>query len=90
MTFGYSWLKMAPCERQKPFHFLTNTSVGEQILIFLLGVKTRLEDLSFKSIFNEKMFANSQPLDQKTSDFFLTSRKCPEIPGNRTKSNSDF
>ncbi len=31
VTFGHSWLEMAPRERQKPFHFL-NTSVDKQIL----------------------------------------------------------
>ena len=33
VTFGHSWLEMAPRESQKPFHFL-NTSDGKQILIF--------------------------------------------------------
>ena len=32
VTFGHSWLEMAPRERQKPFHFL-HTSDGKQILI---------------------------------------------------------
>ena len=32
VTFGHSWLEMAPHERQKPFHFL-HTSDGKQILI---------------------------------------------------------
>ena len=34
VTFGYSWLEMAPHERQKPFHFL-HTSDGKQILIII-------------------------------------------------------
>ena len=34
VTFGHSWLEMAPRERQKPFHFL-HTSDGKQILIVL-------------------------------------------------------
>ena len=33
VTFGHSWLEMAPREGQKPFHFL-HTSDGKQILIF--------------------------------------------------------
>ena len=38
VTFGHSWLEMAPRESQKPFHFL-HTSDGKQILIssFLHG-----------------------------------------------------
>ena len=47
MTFSHLWLEMAPCERQKPFHFL-HTNDGKKILI-----KDILNLIQFKLVQNE-------------------------------------
>ena len=33
VSFGHSWLEMATCEGQKPFHFITNSDCEQPILI---------------------------------------------------------
>ena len=51
MTFGHSWLKMAPHWKQKTYNFEENTSNGEQKFLTCVLLKIGEENSSFMQIF---------------------------------------
>ena len=68
MTFGHSWLEMAPRERQKPFHFL-HTSDGKQIQCIVTKVQTRKQTGTLSlSLYKAGMYLECSPFLEKERD----------------------